>query len=229
MAKPGLAGLKQLIRTQKPAALPVPQEVVTAAQAKRFVDYFPKVRPVHGLTALDKHQFAQAVKDVRRLKNAAQSALATSKPKPIPRARSREHDELQALLDSQLAVNPSPMSWDVGLDIEEDQSYARPNVGPDLLRKLRAGMIVIQAELDLHHHNQDEAHEAMNIFLAVAKQRKLRCVRIIHGKGLSSFRREPVLKSKVRRWLQLRSDVQAYCEPNAHGGGGGAVLVLLTS
>jgi DNA-nicking Smr family endonuclease len=36
-----------------------------------------------------------------------------------------------------------------------------------------------------------------------------------------------VLKGKVRRWLTHRSEVLAYCEAPRHGGGSGAVLVLL--
>jgi DNA-nicking Smr family endonuclease len=54
-------------------------------------------------------------------------------------------------------------------------------------------------------------------------------VRVVHGKGLGSPNREPVLKNKVRRWLAQRDEVLAYCEAPRHEGGGGAVLVLLKS
>jgi DNA-nicking Smr family endonuclease len=50
---------------------------------------------------------------------------------------------------------------------------------------------------------------------------------VIHGKGLTSPNREPVLKGKVRRWLAHRDDVLAYVEAPRHAGGGGALLVLL--
>jgi DNA-nicking Smr family endonuclease len=50
---------------------------------------------------------------------------------------------------------------------------------------------------------------------------------VVHGKGLSSPNREPVLKAKVRRWLTQRDEVLAYCEAPRHAGGAGAVLVLL--
>ena len=52
-------------------------------------------------------------------------------------------------------------------------------------------------------------------------------MRVIHGKGLTSPNREPVLKGKVRRWLARWDDVLAYCEAPRHAGGGGAVIVLL--
>jgi hypothetical protein len=50
---------------------------------------------------------------------------------------------------------------------------------------------------------------------------------VIHGKGLTSPNREPVLKGKVRAWLTRWNEVLAYCEAMPHGGGSGAVLVLL--
>ncbi len=52
-------------------------------------------------------------------------------------------------------------------------------------------------------------------------------MRVIHGKGLTSPNREPVLKGKVRKWLSHWDDVLAYCEAPQHAGGGGAVLILL--
>jgi DNA-nicking Smr family endonuclease len=103
----------------------------------------------------------------------------------------------------------------------------RGGVSPDLLRKLRRGQWTIDAEIDLHHHTQHEAHEALMEFMRVARSKGWRCVRIIHGKGLSSHQKIPVLRSKVRRWLQLKDEVLAFCEPRPNGGGSGAVLVLL--
>ena len=85
----------------------------------------------------------------------------------------------------------------------------------------------MQGELDLHGHTTDEAHDALADFLVEARQRGYRCVRVIHGKGLTSPNREPVLKGKVRKWLSHWDDVLAYCEAPQHAGGGGAVLILL--
>jgi DNA-nicking Smr family endonuclease len=149
-------------------------------------------------------------------------------PPPSPHPRQREADEAQALEASRVALNPSPMSWDIGLDIEASQSYVRAGLNPDLLRKLRRGEWVVQGSLDLHQHTQDEARTALTEFLVAARRQGWRCVRIIHGKGLSSPNREPVLKARVRKWLQLRDEVLAYCEPRPHAGGGGAVVVLLS-
>jgi DNA-nicking Smr family endonuclease len=49
----------------------------------------------------------------------------------------------------------------------------------------------------------------------------------VHGKGLRSVGREPVLKRRIRRSLTRRDEVLAFVEPRAVQGGGGAVVVLL--
>jgi DNA-nicking Smr family endonuclease len=85
----------------------------------------------------------------------------------------------------------------------------------------------VQSVIDLHGHTIDEAHDALADFLDDARAHGYRCVRVIHGKGLTSPNREPVLKGKVRGWLTRWNDVLAYCEAPTHGGGSGAVVVLL--
>mgnify|MGYP000048738276 CR=1 FL=1 len=80
------------------------------------------------------------------------------------------------------------------------------------LRKLRRGHWSVRGELDLHGLNSDEARDVLADFLVAARQHGDRCVRVIHGKGLTSPNREPVLKGKVRRWLAHWDDVLAYCE-----------------
>jgi DNA-nicking Smr family endonuclease len=105
--------------------------------------------------------------------------------------------------------------------------FLRPGLPRDILRKLRRTHWVIQDHLDLHGLTGDEAIEATAEFLAECKRRGLRCVRIVHGKGLGSKGREPVLKRRVRRALMRRSEVLAYVEPRPVHGGSGAVVVLL--
>ncbi|MBK8740101.1 MAG: Smr/MutS family protein [Betaproteobacteria bacterium] len=170
--------------------------------------------------------FAAAIGAVTPLATAPKSASRA--PLPTPHPRQRVADEAAALEASRVARDPSPMSWDIGLDIESSQSYVRTGLNPDLLRKLRRGEWVVQGALDLHQHTQEQARAALAEFLADARRQGWRCVRIVHGKGLSSPNREPVLKARVRKWLQLRDEVLAYCEPRPHAGGSGAVVVLLS-
>ena len=73
----------------------------------------------------------------------------------------------------------------------------------------------------------DAAREALAHFLHAANRRGLRCVRVIHGKGLGSINKEPVLKNKVRNWLMQKDEVIAFCQAKAADGGSGALVVLL--
>jgi len=95
------------------------------------------------------------------------------------------------------------------------------------LRRLRRGQFVVQAHLDLHGHTVPQAHVALAEFLREALERGARCVRVVHGKGLGSAHKLPVLKGKVGGWLRRHGDVLAFCPAPPHDGGGGAVYVLL--
>ncbi len=204
-----------------------PREPVRAvqSQSERFTDLFRPPSVYSPPTAEDRALFRAATADVAPLKTPVRADVRSVRPPARP--LKREADEAAALAQSQLAVEPSPMSWDLGLDIEDEQSYLRAGTNPELLRKLRRGHWTIEAEIDLHNHTQDEAYAALTQFLRAARAADWRCVRIIHGKGLTSFQRQPVLRGKVRRWLTRFADVTAYCEPRPNAGGSGAVLVLL--
>jgi DNA-nicking Smr family endonuclease len=144
----------------------------------------------------------------------------TPRPKPVP--AQRLEDERAVLTElSRLAFELDDIEFD------DDAVFLRPGLPRDILRKLRRTHWVIQDDLDLHGMTGDEAVEATAAFLADCRRRGLRCVRIVHGKGLGSKRREPVLKHRVRRQLMRRAEVLAYVEPRPIHGGGGAVVVLL--
>lgn len=149
------------------------------------------------------------------------------KARPVPTPASRLADEADALAASKFGIEPSPSSWEVGQEQDAHQTFLRPGLGTDVLIRLRRGHWTVQGELDLHRLTSLQARDALADFLADARVRGWRCVRVVHGKGLSSPNREPVLKSKVRRWLSQWDEVLAYCEAPKHGGGGGAVMVLL--
>ena len=225
---------RKLSRRERRAAAQIEAAQTETAPARaapepelRFSDYFRPWSTFNDPSDADRALFRSVVKDAVPL---AQAPSANLRPTPpLPNPAQHNADEHAALLASQLALYPSPMSWDIGADIEDEQSYLRAGVSPDLLRKLRRGQWTINAEIDLHHHTQDEAHEALMEFMRKARAEDWRCLRIIHGKGLSSYQKIPVLRSKVRRWLQLKDEVLAYCEPRPNGGGSGAVLVLLRS
>jgi DNA-nicking Smr family endonuclease len=113
------------------------------------------------------------------------------------------------------------------LDTDDSLSFRRPDIGPEVVRKLRRGVWAIQAQLDLHGLRREEARERLNRFIHDARRGGLRCVRVIHGKGNGSPGREPVLKGKVKTWLVQKKEVIAFTQARASDGGTGALLVLL--
>jgi DNA-nicking Smr family endonuclease len=167
----------------------------------------------------------QAFADVTRLPPRNRATPTRARPTPLPRLRIE--DERDALEMSKYGAEPAPHSWDIGQEIEGEQTFLRRGLGRDILVKLRRAHWVVQAEIDLHGMTTAQAHDGLADFLLEARNQGLRCVRVIHGKGLTSPNREPVLKGKVRRWLGQWDDVLAYCEAPRHAGGGGAVVVLL--
>ena len=171
-------------------------------------------------TEQDKHLFLEAVKNARPLNIEPQHSEKTF-PKPV--AKQFMRDEKQALRDS-LSDDFYPAHE---LESGEELLYLRTGQSPSILSKLRRGFWVVQAQIDLHGLISDEAREYVAEFLSSCKKRNIRCVRIVHGKGLGSRNREPVLKHKLRNWLMQKDEVIAYAQAKPEDGGSGAVIVLL--
>jgi DNA-nicking Smr family endonuclease len=127
-----------------------------------------------------------------------------------------------------LVESLGPPSVDDAIDSGDELAHLSAGLGRDVLRKLRRGHWVIEDELDLHGMNRHMAAIGLTEFLRQCRQRRLGCVRIIHGKGRGSHQRQPVLKGLLRKWL-VRQDVLAFSQAPANQGGSGAVLVLLKS
>jgi DNA-nicking Smr family endonuclease len=167
--------------------------------------------------------FAKLFSNVTPLPAHGRALHAPVRPKPVPEQRLR--DERAALADSL----SDHITWDIDIQTGDELVYLRNGLSPQTLRKLRRGHWVIQAELDLHGYTAVEAREALVEFLNACRHDGARCVRVIHGKGLRSKNREPVLKTKVANWLIQRDEVLAFCQARQIDGGGGAVIVLLKS
>ena len=116
---------------------------------------------------------------------------------------------------------------DLELESGDELAFVRPGLSRQVLRRLRSGYWATQDELDLHGSRSDEARALLTDFLALAVKRGHRCVIVVHGKGLSSKNREPVLKRKVASWLTQRGEVLAFSQARPADGGSGAVVVLL--
>jgi len=165
--------------------------------------------------------FYDAMQDVVPLAHAARVEHERPRPAPVPLQRLR--DEESALRES-LHTIARP---DAGTATGEELLYVRPGIPRTVLRNLRRGHWVIREHFDLHGLTAPEARIATATFLAACVQRGVRCIRIVHGKGLRSPNREPVLKRKLGHWLMQRDEVLAFCEARPTDGGSGAVVVLL--
>jgi DNA-nicking Smr family endonuclease len=168
----------------------------------------------------DSEVFREAVRDVRPIAPPNRVAPFRAPPAPVPAKRLEDE---RAVLDelAHLAVDSDD------LEFEDDATFLRPGLPREILRKLRRTHWTIQDTLDLHGLTGDEAVAETAVFLAACKREGRRCVRIVHGKGLRSPGREPVLKHRIRKLLTRRDEVLAFAEPRAVHGGGGAVVVLL--
>jgi DNA-nicking Smr family endonuclease len=166
--------------------------------------------------------FRAATSDARPLPDTGKVALTPRNTHAVPRPTRRSESQTPA--DGLSDHIPSELT-----EPGEELSYLRPGMAPLTLRKLRRGHWPIQAELDLHGMTSGEARACLVGFLDECKTLSLRCVRVIHGKGMGSKNREPVLKLKVASWLMQRAEVLAYCQARPIDGGGGAAIVLLKS
>jgi len=167
------------------------------------------------------NEFGDAVKDVTPLARRDRAEQPRHPHPPEPRSRRRDDAEVLA------ASVATAFDHESLLDADESLSYCAPGIGPDVLRRLRRGEWSIQAEIDLHGQRVDEARESLAAFLRDSIKRGRRCVRVVHGKGLGSLGKVPILKGKVRSWLAQRDEVIAFCQARGADGGAGAVMVLL--
>jgi DNA-nicking Smr family endonuclease len=171
--------------------------------------------------AVEANIFRSSIGDVQVLKQPEKFHPTPKKPPPLP---------FKHIEDEQKALQESLSDeFDAGTLLESDEnlSYTRPGVGIDVAKKLRQGAWVIQAQLDLHGMRRDQARDSLGEFLRKCLRSGFRCVRIIHGKGLGSINKEPVLKNKVRNWLIQKDEVIAFSQATAADGGSGALIVLL--
>jgi DNA-nicking Smr family endonuclease len=167
----------------------------------------------------DSAAFREAVKGVRPL--AAPEPAAP--PRPPPRARFRRLEERRVLEES-LELGPGELLVESG----EELLFRRAGLSARLTDRLKRGEFAVGDEIDLHGLRAHEARDALRAFLAEAVKRRIGCVRVVHGKGLRSGPRGPVLKHAVNTWLRKVDAVLAFASAPRRDGGTGAVYVLLT-
>lgn len=125
-------------------------------------------------------------------------------------------------------VNESA-AWDISFSDEYIEG-AVSGVGPKNMKRLKRGEFSTQDYIDLHGLTKKEAESAVNDFLLQSYQRDLRCVLIVHGRGLGSADQRPAIKTELPVWLRrgaLKRIVLAFVTARPYDGGAGAIYVLL--
>ena len=189
------------------------QQIAAAAEAAR--------REAERRAEAERNLFVRAAGAVNPMREHRRVQLAPDQPPPIP---------VQQQLDDQRVLHEAfsdEFDATTLLDVDDALSFRRPGIGTDVTRKLRKGEWSIQGEIDLHGLRREEAREALAAFLRDAHKRGWRCVRVVHGKGLGSPGKTPVLKGRVQSWLVQKNEVLAFVQARADEGGAGALVVLL--
>lgn len=165
-------------------------------------------------------EFRRAFSDAKPLKSDDRVPLVG--PKPKPRARFAKADEREVLQQS-LEDDIDTIEHGYGAALR----FHRATVGKRTMRKLARGGYSVQAEIDLHGMTLAEAKPRLADFIDYCVMQGKLCVRIVHGKGLGSGDRGPVLKNAVNRWLRSWDSVLAFVSTRQVDGGTGAIYVLL--
>jgi len=180
-------------------------------------------------SAEDAQWFRRAMQAVTPLSTAA-NATRASLPRAVAVPPSSEQLAKRRAATGETVDTPlSALSdhFSPPLRSEHGIAWCAPDMASDTPRRLQRGQWPVQARIDLHGLRTDAAREALAAFLADCLAHRLRCVRVIHGKGYGSTGNEPVLRKKTPAWLMQHSGVCAFVQTARAEGGEGALWVLL--
>ena len=164
----------------------------------------------------DNSLFRESVADAEPMElDQAEPFRRRPPPRPIQQPESYDQEQARAALS------------EAEVECHDFLEFARPGVQKRLFADLQRGYLEVDLELDLHGLTTDYAEQVLDAFLEDCARLRVRCARIIHGKGYRSSDSQPVLKRKVNYWLRLRENVLAFCSATRRDGGTGAVYVLL--
>ena len=196
------------------------QKAIQEAAAQQAAERAAQLEKERRLAA-QQNLFLKAVGAVKPIPDKRKAQLKKDQPPPVA---------TQLLLDEQaVLVEAISDGFDAAnlLETDETLSYRRPGIGVDVVRRLRKGEWSIQRQIDLHGLRSEAARDSLSGFIRDAQKNGIRCVRVVHGKGLSSPGKTPVLKGKVRNWLVQKNEVLAFVQARPVDGGAGALVVLL--
>ncbi len=165
--------------------------------------------------------FRSAVNDTRPIKQRARIQNTASVPRSKRDQRQTEQEQI---------TNPSRGYLATATTTPGEKLYFQlGSFSLKFMRDLRRGRYPVRQEIDLHGMTAAEALKALRDFISYSYQNRLNCISVVHGKGLGSGSRGPVLKTGVDQWLRQWDEVLAFCSALDRDGGTGAVYVLLKS
>jgi DNA-nicking Smr family endonuclease len=165
----------------------------------------------------DRDVFDAAMRDVRPLKAPNRVVLRPVAPRGRRNRPRHRSDSFERLWAEQGAAERAG----------DEMLFHRPSLPPRLLRRLSAGGFSIAAEIDLHGLTAAQAKVVLREFIVEAADKRMGCVRVIHGKGMRSGAQGPVLKGSAQLWLTQWDEVLAFASALPRDGGSGALYVLL--
>ncbi len=175
----------------------------------------------------DEDLFQSAMKDVIPLEdNKTQIISAFAKDQSLPERSLTSHKKTGE--DFSNLVKESS-AWDVSFS-DEYMEGAVSGVGPKIMKKLKRGEFSVQDYIDLHGLTKKEAETVVDEFIIKSYHRGMRCVLIVHGRGLGSLNHKPAIKKELPVWFRrgmLKRIVLAFVTAKPCDGGAGALYVLL--
>lgn len=167
--------------------------------------------------------FGEAMQDVRAIPG-RDNRVRRKKERflmPDPGRASEEDRLLKSILTDGSTINVTNLP-------EYMEGYAE-GVSPFIMEKLRSGEFSVQQVVDLHGLSIESARETFEFFLSEAIKKNLKCIKVIHGRGLRS-KRGPVIKDYLKTWIvraMHRKWVIAFSNAVMPDGGPGATYILL--
>jgi DNA-nicking Smr family endonuclease len=174
----------------------------------------------------DEQTFLDAMKEVKEIKEFRSIPVYHKKrkiPTPVHKRVSPHNTALRGLEDIVRGRKYIDLS-----STQEYVEWVHPDFSDHLLNDLHDGRYSVQDTLDIHGLILDEAEIEVDRFIRKSITKSLRCIKIIHGRGLRSPN-GPVLKSAVVHWLsrRFRKYIVAFVTARRCDGGLGALYILL--
>lgn len=175
----------------------------------------------------DEQYFLEAMSDVTPLIKERKKVIRAPTPNIRP-AHPVPDKEREAMAHLHGLVKGS-----IEMDITFSDEYmegAVKGLSRKIMRRLKRGQFPYQDYIDLHGLTRQEAETKVRKFLVQSHRLGLRCVLIVHGRGLNSPDSFPVLKESMPIWLNhgpVKKIVLAFATAQPYDGGTGAIYVLL--